>query len=152
MKPIIWTNGDYSISTDPNAIDLETVHTYLTNESYWAAGVPRAVVEKSIRHSLCFSLFQREAQVGFARIVTDTATFAYLADVFILAGHRGHGLGKWLVECIKAHPELKGLRRWLLATADAHGLYAQYGFQPLANPDRIMEIRDLEVYEKGSPR
>ena len=111
MNPVIWTRGDYQISTDPAVIDLELVHRYLAEESYWAAGVPRAVVEKSIAHSLCFSVRHHAGQVGFARLITDRATFAYLADVFILTEHRGHGLGKWLVECIKAHPELPGLRR-----------------------------------------
>lgn len=150
MNPVIWTRGDYQISTDPAVIDLDLVHRYLAEESYWAAGVPRAVVEKSIAHSLCFSVLHHSGQVGFARLITDRATFAYLADVFILTEHRGHGLGKWLVECIKAHPELPGLRRWLLATADAHGLYTQFGFKALAKPQNMLEIRNAEVYQKGS--
>ncbi len=107
------------------------------------------MVERSIRHSLCFGVFDGDEQIGFARVVSDRATFAYLADVFILESHRGRGLGVWLMECIKAHPDLHGLRRWILGTRDAHGLYRKIGFQPLAEPAIYMEIMDREVYSRS---
>jgi GNAT superfamily N-acetyltransferase len=135
----------YAITTD--AVDVEAVHAYLT-QSYWSPGIPREVVARAVKGSLCFSLFQGEAQVGFARLVTDRATFAYLADVYVLEAHRGKGLSKWLMETLMGHPELQGLRRWILMTKDAHGLYAQFGFKPLANPARAMEIVDPDVYQR----
>ena len=138
---------EYTISTDPARLDLSVVHGYLAR-SYWAAGIPADVVRRSIEGSLCFGVYHGAAQVGFARVVTDRATFGYLADVFVLEPHRGRGLSKWLVEVILAHPELAGLRRLLLATRDAHGLYAQFGFQPLAEPARWMEIRRPDVYAR----
>ncbi|MCK9686321.1 GNAT family N-acetyltransferase [Scleromatobacter humisilvae] len=130
----------YDISTDPSRLQLEAIHATLTR-SYWSPGVPMEVVARAIANSMCFGLYLGDAQVGFARVVTDKASFAYLADVYVLEAHRGQGLSKRLVETILAHPELQGLRRFLLATKDAHGLYAQYGFKPLAAPDRMMEIR-----------
>jgi GNAT superfamily N-acetyltransferase len=137
--------GDYTITSDPARMDVAAVHAFLAG-SYWSPGVPFAVVERAIRHSLCFGLLQGAAQVGFARVVTDRATFAYLADVYVLPEHRGQGLAKRLVREVLAHPELQGLRRFLLATRDAHGLYARFGFQPLANPSRMMEIHDPDAY------
>ncbi len=137
--------GDYTITSDPARMDVVAVHAFLAG-SYWSPGVPFAVVERAIRHSLCFGLLQGAAQVGFARVVTDRATFAYLADVYVLPEHRGQGLAKRLVREVLAHPELQGLRRFLLATRDAHGLYARFGFQPLANPSRMMEIHDPDAY------
>jgi GNAT superfamily N-acetyltransferase len=131
------------VSTDPARLDLDVVHGYLVG-SYWARGVPREVVERSVDHSLVFGLYLGEQQVGFARVVTDRATFAWLADVFVLEDHRGQGLGDWLVEVVTQHPDLRGLRRWALATADAHGLYARHGFTPLAAPERFMERRDAD--------
>ena len=130
----------YDISTDPSRLQLDAIHSYLTR-SYWSPGVPRDVVARAIANSMCFGLYLGEEQVGFARVVTDQATFAYLADVYVLEAHRGQGLSKRLVAVIQAHPDLQGLRRFLLATKDAHGLYAQFGFRPLAAPDRMMEIR-----------
>jgi GNAT superfamily N-acetyltransferase len=130
----------YDISTDPSRLQPAAIHAYLTR-SYWSPGVPRDVVARAIANSLCFGVYLGEAQVGFARIVTDKASFAWLADVYVLEAHRGQGLSKRLVETILAHPDLQGLRRLLLATKDAHGLYAQFGFRPLAAPDRMMEIR-----------
>jgi GNAT superfamily N-acetyltransferase len=129
----------FTISTDPAKLDLDVIYGYLSR-SYWAAGRPRATVEKSIKHSLCFGVYDESKQVGFARVITDFATFAYLADVFILEEYRGHGLGKWLVSVIMGHSDLQGLRRWSLATRDAHELYRQYGFTELKTPDRWMEI------------
>ena len=119
---------------------MAVVHGFLST-SYWSPGVAREVVERSIRGSLCFGVYYKEGQVGFARVITDRATFAYLADVFILEDHRGAGLGKLLVESIMAHPELQNLRLWMLATKDAHELYRKYGFTELAEPARFMEIR-----------
>jgi GNAT superfamily N-acetyltransferase len=135
----------YTVSTDPSRLQLAAIHAYLTR-SYWSPGVPRQVVARAIANSLCFGVYLGEAQVGFARVVTDKATFAYLADVYVLEEHRRQGLSKRLVETIQAHPDLQGLRRFLLATRDAHGLYAQFGFAPLAAPDRMMEIRDPDPY------
>ena len=133
-----WKRGDYTISCDPKRLDLGVVHGFLTT-SYWALGVSEDVVRRSIEHSLCFGVYDHENQVGFARVITDRATFAYLADVFILDSHQGHGLGMWLIETIVAHAELSGLRRWILVTRDAHDLYRKYGFTELRNPERFME-------------
>jgi GNAT superfamily N-acetyltransferase len=133
------TRNGYTISTDKSRLDVPAIHDFLTNSSYWARNVPLSTVQKSIENSLCFGIYAGETQVGFARVITDYAVFAYLADVFILEAHRGRGLGKWLIACIVSHPELQNLRRWILATKDAHGLYAQYGFNPLSKPERFME-------------
>jgi GNAT superfamily N-acetyltransferase len=130
-------NG-YRISTDPSELDLGVVHGYLEG-SYWAAGIPEDVVRRSIEGSLCFGVYKDAEQVGFARVITDRATFAYLADVFVLEEHRGQSLGKWLIETILSHPDLQGLRRWMLATRDAHELYRRYGFAELDSPGIFME-------------
>jgi GNAT superfamily N-acetyltransferase len=141
-----WDKGDYTISTDRERIDVETVHRYLNAESYWAAGIPLDVVIRSIEHSLCFGLYKGAQQAGFARVITDYATFGYLADVFVLEPHRGRGLSKWMMGVIRNHPGLLGFRRWMLATRDAHGLYTQFGFTPLSSADRLMEVLDNDVY------
>lgn len=146
--PTEWERGQLLVSTDPARLDVDTIHSFLAR-SYWAAGIPREVVERSIRHSLCFGVFDGGDQVGFARVISDHSTFAYLADVFILESHRGRGLGVWLMECIKAHPDLQGFRRWILGTRDAHGLYRKVGFRPLAEPSIYMEIMDREVYSRS---
>lgn len=139
----------YDISTDPTRLDVALIHRWLSEQSYWAKGVPRDVVERSIEGSFCFGIYhQTQGQVGFARVVSDKATFAYLADVFVLDAHRGQGLSKRLTQAVTDHPDLQGLRRWLLATWDAHGLYAQFGFTPLAKPERIMERIDPEIYTR----
>jgi GNAT superfamily N-acetyltransferase len=135
----------YSISTDKARLDPRAIHAYLTR-SYWSPGIPIEIVERAIEHSMCFGVFHGEAQVGFCRVVSDQATFAYLCDVYILEEHRGRGLSKRLIEFVQARPELQGLRKFMLGTRDAHGLYAQYGFKPVANPQNIMEIRDPDVY------
>lgn len=140
-----WRRGPYVVSTDPSLLDVSVVRGFLSS-SYWAEGVPADVVRRSIEHSLCFGVYEGEAQVGFARVVTDRATFAYLCDVFVIESRRGRGLGKLLIETVVAHPELQGLRRWLLATRDAHGLYRQFGFTELARPEIFMERHDPEVY------
>ena len=147
MDIAIDVPAGYSISTDAKGFDLGVIHGYLS-QSYWSPGIPRSVVERAIANSLCFGVFSGAAQVGFARVVTDRATFAYLADVFVLEAHRGKGLAKAMVRAILAHADLQGLRRWLLATRDAHDLYRQLGFKELANPVSMMEIRDPDVYQR----
>ncbi len=139
------TNGKFSISTDKEKLDIKMIHHYLSN-SYWAKNIPVDIVKKSIEHSLCFGIYFVNRQVGFARVVTDYTSFAYLADVFVLESEQGKGLGKWLIKEIMDYPSLQGLRKWLLATEDAHGLYKQYGFSALKNPDSIMEIRIDNIY------
>jgi len=137
---------DFIISTDKTKLDVVLIHHYLGTESYWAKNIPMQIVEKSIEGSFCFGIYHSDKQVGFARVITDHATFAYLADVFVIEKYRGRGLSKWLMEVIMDHPGLQGLRRWLLATKDAHGLYAQFGFTPLDKPDRIMGLKPFEEY------
>jgi len=134
----------YEISTDPSRLQLDAIHAYLTR-SYWSPGIPKEVVARAIANSVCFGLYDlqgpTDTQVGFARVVTDKASFAYLADVYVLEEHRRQGLSKRLVEAVLGHPELQGMRRFLLATKDAHGLYAQFGFKAPARPENFMEIR-----------
>lgn len=139
----------YSISTNPEDMDLATIHHFITH-SYWSAGISMETLQRAIENSLCFGVFNDDnEQVGFARMITDTATFAYLADVFIVVEHRGKGLSKALMDSIISHPQLQGLRRITLATRDAHELYAQFGFKALDNPDIFMERWDPEVYDKA---
>ncbi len=144
------SNGDYRISTDINKLNIEVIHHYLSLESYWAAGISKAVVEKSILNSLCFGVYCNDSQVGFARLITDKATFAYLGDVFILPEHRGKGLSKWLMQTIHAHPELQNLRRWWLGTKDAHTLYEQFGWTKITEDlsKRFMQKHNPDVYKK----
>ena len=145
---------EYLISEDPSKLDLDLIHKFLSEDSYWARGIPREVVARSIANSLCFGAYALGnanpdsdwRQVGFARVSTDRATFAYLADVFVLPEHRGKGLSKRLMEAVLAHPDLQGLRRWMLATADAHELYRRFGFAELSHPDRFMQRHDPDVY------
>ena len=137
----------YSISTDRSRLDLELIYQFLTN-CYWAEGVPRDIVERSIENSLCFGVFVQDRQVGFARVVTDYATYAYIGDVFIVDSHRGQGLSKRLMKAISEHPQLQGLRRWSLVTRDAHGLYQQFGFTALADPEKYMELHNPDVYKR----
>ncbi len=129
----------YAISTDKALIDFKAVYQYLSEDSYWAKGIPAERLEKAISNSMCFGIYKETVQAGFARVVTDQASFAYICDVFILPEHRGFGLSKWLMQTIVGHPDLHGLRRWSLATADAHGLYCQFGFTPLSKPENWME-------------
>lgn len=140
----------YEVSTDPARIDLDYVHRYLSQESYWAGAVPRDVVARSVANALSFGVYAPDgAQVGFARVVTDRATFAWLADVFIDPGRQGLGLGKALMDAIVAHPDLQNLRRFMLATADAHGLYERYGFKTIENPERLMAIIRTDLYPRS---
>lgn len=141
-----YRKGKFLVSADRDKLNFDTIYNFLS-ESYWAKGIPREVVVRSIQNSLCFGVFSGMEQVGFARVITDCATYAYLADVFIIEPHRGKGLAKWLMECIVSHPQLQGLRRWTLATRDAHELYAKFGFKPLARPDNFMELHNAEIYK-----
>lgn len=134
-------------SDDPARVDMDTVHGFLRT-AYWSVGIPRETVEKSIRHSVAMGLYDGERMIGFARVVTDYATFAYIGDVFVLEGWRGRGLATWLTQCLLAHPDLQGMRRWLLATRDAHNVYARAGFAPLANPQTMMTIHDPDIYRR----
>jgi GNAT superfamily N-acetyltransferase len=144
----IQRRDEFELSTDPARLDRALIHRFLSDRSYWASGVPRAVVDRAIEHSLCFGVYRAGAQVAFARAVTDRATFAYLADVFVLPEWQARGLGQWMIGAIVGHPELRGLRRFLLATKDAHGLYVRFGFAPLANPARFLERLDQDVYAR----
>ncbi len=139
-------NDRFHISTDKSKLDLAIIHNFLKS-SRWAENIPLQIVKKSIENSLCFGVYEGNKQIGFGRVITDYATFAYLSDVFIVESFRGLGLGKWLVEYILEYAELQGLRRWLLGTIDAHGLYRQYGFQ-MAKPERYMEINVPNIYRK----
>ena len=142
------TKDNYLLSTNPGLLDITAIHQYLSEESYWAKGIPYKTVEKSILHSLCFGVYEEQKLIGFARLITDRTTFAYLCDVFILPRHNGKGLGKWLMEAIHAHPDLQGLRRWVLATRDAHGLYAKFGWKPFEAEqlNRFMQLHHEKVY------
>jgi GNAT superfamily N-acetyltransferase len=153
-----YRRGEFLISTSRERLSLDVVYGFLTN-CYWAKGIPREVVARSIEHSLCFGIYDESprlakeasdgahAQVGFARVISDFATVAYLGDVFVLESHRGQGLSKWLMECVMKHPALQNLRRWILLTRDAHGLYSQFSFTPLQAPERYMEFHRPNVYE-----
>ena len=147
-----WRRGEFLVSTDRARLDLDVIHGSLTN-SYWAKGISRELVARSLEHSLCFGIYdgtgEKATQVGFARVVSDFATVAYIGDVFVLESHRGRGLSKWMMECIMGHPALQGLRRWILLTRDAHGLYRQFGFTPLKSAERYMELHRPDVYEMG---
>src|ERR1051325_11793001 len=146
----IWATDEYESSTDPARLDLSMVHEFLT-KSYWARGIPLETVRRSVENALSFGIYHGNRQVGFTRVITDRATFAYLADVFVLAPYRGRGLSKWLMACILEHPDLQGLRRWMLVTQDAHGLYRQFGFTELKAPERWMEIHHADVYASPNP-
>ena len=139
-----YSRDGFLITTERAKMDSEAIHEYLSN-SYWCKGISLEMVRKFIEHSLCFGVFEDGAQIGFARVVTDYTTLGYLKDVFILESHCGQGLGKWLMECVMAHPQLQALRKWRLATRDAHTLYARYGFTPLAKPGEAMEITKSNI-------
>lgn len=138
--------SDYIISTDKAKIDVQLVHKYLCNESYWSKNIPLDIVKTSIENSVCFTLLYKETQIGFARVITDKATFGYLADVFILEPHRGKGLSKWLMQTILEHKELQGFRGWMLGTKDAHGLYEKFDFKLTNDTTRIMRKQGIEGY------
>ena len=155
--------GEFLISTDPRRLDLDAIHEFLTN-CYWARGIPREVVSRSIEHSLCFGIYDESRaqlphpasaarpgapQVGFARVISDFATFAYLGDVFVLDAYQGRGLARWMMESIVDHPRLEGLRRWILVTRDAHGLYSKFGFRAVKAPESYMERHRVDIYQIG---
>ena len=142
-----WHQGEYIISNDRARLNVGLIHNFLSNSSYWALGRDIEIVRRAIGNSLNFGLYQGEQQIGFARVVTDYATFAWIADVFVLEEHRGHGLGKWLMKVIVSHPDLQGFRRWVLATKDAHDLYRGFGFRELKRPERWMERPDPQMQE-----
>jgi len=140
---------EYTVSTDPARLDLAAVHRYLA-ASYWSPGLPMDVLARAVAGSLCFGLYRGAEQVGFARVITDRATFAYLCDVYVLDAHRGRGLGRWLLEAVVGHPALQGLRRFVLVTRDAHRLYQRFGFRPLARPEGYLEVHRPDVYARPS--
>ncbi|SMO62245.1 GNAT family N-acetyltransferase [Solitalea koreensis] len=146
MNALTVHKDDFFITTETDHLDIPFIHYFLSKKSYWAANIPLTTVERSIQNSLCFGVFYKEKQVGFARVITDFSTFAYLADVFIIEEKRGLGLSKFLMGVICTHPDLQGLRRWVLATADAHKLYEQFGFTPLNKPERFMELHNPNLY------
>ena len=140
----------FTITTDPAAFDVDSIHEFLSGKAYWCLGVPRMVLQKAIERSLCFGLLEQRRQIGFARVVTDGATFAWLCDVYVIESHRGRGLGDWLIASLLEHPDLQGLRRIVLATRDAHALYRRNGFEALPMPERWMAIANPDVYGKGA--
>ena len=148
---MIGTASEIVVSTDPARFDLDVIHGFLAG-SYWAAGIPRAVVERSIQHSICFGALEGARQVGFARVITDRATYAYISDVFVLESHRGRGISKKLMAAISGHSDLQGLRLWTLFTRDAHGLYRQFGFGEARHSERLMEKRVEQPYEEVKTR
>lgn len=148
--PHEWHRDGFTISTDHARVDLDAVYTFLS-ATYWARGIPREVMERSITNAIPFGIFEGTRLVGFGRVVSDRATMAYVGDVFVLEPWRGRGLSRWLMECMLAHPELQGLRRWMLLTRDAHALYQRVGFTELAAPDRWMEKWAPDVYGAGTP-
>src|SRR5262245_20688598 len=149
LPAVQWLRAPHLVSDERARLDLDLIHGFITR-SYWAPGIPREVVARSLEHSLPFGLFvtggARERQVGFARVISDRATFAYLSDVFVLEEERGRGLGRFLLQCVHAHPELQGLRRWLLVTRDAQGLYQRLGWRVVPEPEKHMEILRRDIY------
>lgn len=143
-----WQQGEFTISTDKSKLSVPYIHEFLSQQSYWAAGIPLETVKQSIEGSLCFGLYHDQQQIGFARVVTDQATFGYLADVFVDTAYRGRGLSKWLMQVILAYPGLQGLRRMMLATRDAHALYRQFGFTGIEHPERLMQIVFDNMYAR----
>lgn len=145
LPPREFNREDYIVSTDPSRLNLSSIHKFLAEEAYWSRGISFETFQKSVENSLCFGLYHQDTQIGFARVISDFATFAYLADVFVMEGYRRRGLGKWLIECVFSHPEVQGLRRWMLVTSDAHALYQQYGFKMLSHPELFMEISGKDL-------
>ncbi|NIG53765.1 GNAT family N-acetyltransferase [Chitinophaga sp. Cy-1792] len=146
----VYQEGPFSVSTDKDRLDIDVIYNWLSNVSYWAKDIPREIVERAIAGSMCFGVYHEGALIGFGRLVTDKATFAYLMDVFILEEWRGKGLSKMLMQAMLAHPELQDLRRWLLMTTDAHGLYSKFGFAALPEPGKVMTLARPNPYAKKS--
>ncbi len=149
MENLLVYQNEFTISTEKTALDLEAVHHFLSTQAYWSLHIPFDKVEKAVANSLCFGLYTGAKQIGFARVISDYSTIAYLGDVYVLPEYRGLGLSKWLMQTIMAHTELQGLRRWILLTGDAHGLYRQFGWKAIADPDRWMELHNKKVYVTG---
>jgi GNAT superfamily N-acetyltransferase len=147
QHPLTFTKDEFSISTDCDKLDMEFIHGFLSGEAYWSQNIPLETVKKSVENSLNFGLFHGDRQIGYARVITDYATIAYLGDVFVIPAYRGKGLSKWLMQQVTDHPDLQGLRRWLLLTRDAHELYKKFGWQPIQSPDRYMERFNPDVYK-----
>lgn len=148
MKELTTYKDQFSISTDKSKLDVDSVHEFLSTKAYWCLNIPKEKVRTAIENSLCFGVYEAEKQIGFARVITDFSTIAYLGDVYILEEYRGKGLSKWLMEIIMNHEDLQGLRRWILLTGDAHELYRQYGWTNIADPTKWMELHDKNVYSK----
>ncbi|WP_312992416.1 GNAT family N-acetyltransferase [Chryseobacterium flavum] len=148
MKNIEINSGEFLISTDKSKLDIHAIHQFLSTKAYWSLNIPEEKVQTAIQNSLCFGVYYDQKQIGFARIISDFSTIAYLGDVYILEEFRGHGLSKRLMEMIMQHPDLQGLRRWILLTGDAHGLYRQFGWTDIADPSKWMELHDKNVYVK----
>lgn len=148
MKDLIVNNSTFSISTDNSKLDINSIHEFLSTKAYWSLNIPKDKVQMAIQNSLCFGVYQAEKQIGFARVISDFSTIAYLGDVYILEEYRGNGLSKWLMENIMNHPSLQGLRRWILLTGDAHSLYRQFGWSEIADPTKWMEFHNKNVYSK----
>lgn len=148
MKELTAYKDQFSISTDKSKLDIDSIHDFLSTKAYWCLNIPKEKVQTAIENSLCFGIYEAEKQVGFARIITDFSTIAYLGDVYILEEYRGKGLSKWLMETIMNYEDLQGLRRWILLTGDAHELYRQYGWTNIADPTKWMELHDKNVYSK----
>ena len=146
MKDITICKDGFCISTDKAKLDIDAVHMFLSTKAYWCPGIPKETIRTSIEHSLCFGVYEDNMQVGFARVISDFATLAYLGDVYILEEYRGMGLSKWLMQTIMTHPYLQGLRRWILLTRDAHNLYRQFGWTDIADPSRWMELHNKNLY------
>ncbi|MES0855432.1 GNAT family N-acetyltransferase [Geobacillus sp. G4] len=152
--PTLWKRDEFSISTEKSYLDMDVIFNFLNKESYWANGISREIIAESIKNTpLCFGIYKGDPTIGpaqligFGRVISDLSTFAYLADVFVLKPFRGLGLSKWLMSIIKEHPQLQTVRRFMLATKDAHSLYAQYGFEPLDNPSIFMQIVRKNIYQ-----
>jgi GNAT superfamily N-acetyltransferase len=145
-----WNKDIFLISTDKTLLQFPRLYKFLSTEAYWCLGIPEETVRNAIENSLCFGVYDtsKNSQIGFARIITDSATFAYLCDVYVEDSYRGNGLSKWLMECIQEHPSLQNLRRFMLATKDAHGLYGQFGFKVTKAPERLMEIVNPDIYKQ----
>jgi GNAT superfamily N-acetyltransferase len=148
MADLTIYKDEYCISTDKTKLDIDSIHEFLSTKAYWCLNIPKDKVQIAIQNSLCFGVYQNEKQIGFARIISDFSTIAYLGDVYILEEYRGKGLSKWLMGSIMSHPNLQGLRRWILLTGDAHGLYRQFGWTDIADPARWMELHNKNAYSK----
>jgi N-acetylglutamate synthase-like GNAT family acetyltransferase len=148
MTDFTISKNSYLISTDKSKLDIDSIHEFLSTKAYWCLNIPKSTVQTAIENSLCFGVYEHDKQIGFARVISDFSTIAYLGDVYVLEEYRGKGLSKWLMETIMSHPQLQGLRRWILLTGDAHELYRQFGWTSIADPTKWMELHNKNVYSK----